>query len=192
MELMKMTAAVATLLSIMTVQLQSWVLARSLVDSSSMTSGPAGRQQRNAVKDNNSRPDLDRGDLEEDNARRDLVRRTAARQLEQKDYKKLTNRSVSRKTYQWNNVCTRSRTWKRGRTNVPPTCAKHRRAANSKHDPQREAWTREAHESGQFVGENADIGAIWDQLDVPRWTWLTKSVRIWGKRVVGDVVRLWG
>lgn len=187
MELMKMTAAVATLLSIMTVQLQSWVLARSLVDSSSMTSGPAGRQQRNAVKDNNSRPDLDRGDLEEDNARRDLVRRTAARQLEQKDYKKLTNRSVSRKTYQWNNVCTRSRTWKRGRTNVPPTCAKHRRAANSKHDPQ-----REAHESGQFVGENADIGAIWDQLDVPRWTWLTKSVRIWGKRVVGDVVRLWG
>ena len=198
MGLMKMTAAAATWLLLMTAQLQSLV-PTCRGDPGSETSALAGNEHlRTALEvrchlvigNNGSRNDLEYGDLkqreleQDESARRaDLVGDIVAeRQREKKDRKKARKRTSPQ---QWYNI-DGARSW----MNVaPPARISQRRSSDHDAQPQALFQQTSGDVAKRFVEQYANNDDLLDRLqkrpyDVsqPMSTWPASHLRIWGKR----------
>ena len=184
---------VVMLLSVMTAQLQSFVIECSENDSASLTSVPTGTHHLRAavdvrceeVKDDvDHQRDLEERQLEQDQGtRRDLVRYTTAeRRQNEKDYRTLMKRLLAGASLQQRNMH-----WRRRRVNVLPAAGvTKRRPANTVHRSQREVQTQNAEVSKRFVEGKANMAALAAHLPSgmvgPKPQWIGNHLRIWGKR----------
>jgi len=200
-----MSAAMATLLhvSLMIVRLQSSVLndptSNTISSAASHHLLAAPGIRCDAVEDNiGYQRDLDRDnfDLEQgDIARRISVgSRRAERQLGERDYRKLKNRSPDRKTSRGqrnDDSGTGKDSWRPRRRSASVTSINNRRPANWKQLWNAESFGKEknGHVGRHFVERKRNTNVLLEQPDyiVPdsseqSRTWLTNYIRMWGKR----------